>query len=97
MRRQVERIDPIRSKFGTLEKEEVDMDAALERGRRLYQGAENLPFYRPSYHAPFENVYDHCISGVSVEPIESRENFCCPRRKPLEKFWIKAKEEESEA
>lgn len=31
MKRQANRIDPIRSKFGTLEKEEVDMDATWEK------------------------------------------------------------------
>lgn len=31
MKRQADRIDPIRSQFGTLEKEEVDMDATWER------------------------------------------------------------------
>ena len=34
MRRQKERIDPVRSGFGTLEKEEVDMDATWERTER---------------------------------------------------------------
>jgi len=31
MRRQKDRVDPVRSSFGTLEKEEVDMDATWER------------------------------------------------------------------
>lgn len=34
MRRQKERIDPVRSGFGTLEKEEVDMDATWEKTER---------------------------------------------------------------
>ncbi len=45
MRRQKDRIDPVRSSFGTLEKEEVDMDATWERTERYIQEHGTCSFW----------------------------------------------------
>ncbi|HIR14714.1 MAG TPA: segregation/condensation protein A [Candidatus Choladousia intestinavium] len=44
MRRQEDRIDPIRSKFGTLEKEEVDLNETMGFVTRYIAGADSCTF-----------------------------------------------------
>ena len=45
LRRQEERMDPVRSKFGTLEKEEVDLNATMEEVETYIRKARSCTFH----------------------------------------------------
>ena len=95
MRRQVERIDPIRSKFGTLEKEEVDMDAAWKEVEGYIREQKTCRFtdLLTMHHSTMYTI----IAFLVILELMKVGKISVVQEETFGEILIKAKEEESEA